>query len=119
VRVALQIVALSTLVGLGLAGNASAQVIVTNCQPVEVASLENRIHVRCATATSGGIVYFALGTKRTPDESAFALRSLSLASTALVSGRGLAIRFDASNTTGAAIGCLANDCRLIETIYLR
>ena len=101
------------------ASAADAQLVVHSCQPTEVASLENRIHVRCANATAGGITFFSLGTKRNADETAFAVRALSIASTALVSGRGLSIRFEASSTAGAQFGCLASDCRLIEMIFLR
>jgi hypothetical protein len=111
--------ALAVVAVLAWAPPAHAQFVVTACQPVEVATLENRIHVRCAAATPGGITFFAIGTKRNADETAFALRSLSLASTAMVSGRGLSIRFDAGSTAGAQIGCLASDCRLIEMIILR
>jgi hypothetical protein len=93
------------------------QLVVIDCQPVEVASLQRRIHVLCSTGRNG-IVYFALGTNRTADETAFAVRALSIANTALVSGRQLSIRFDPNDTSGTAIGCLAQDCRLIQTIYL-
>jgi hypothetical protein len=107
------------LLWLGLAGakEAQAQLVVIDCQPVEVASLQRRIHVLCSTGRNG-IVYFALGTNRTPDETAFAVRALSIANTALVSGRPLLIRFDANDTSGTVIGCLAQDCRLIQTIYI-
>lgn len=116
--IAFRSIAAGALILATSAGEARAQTVVHNCKPVEVASMDNRIHIRCAVA-SGAIVYFALGTTRNANETAFALRALSLASTALVSGRNLAIRFDPNNTTGTAVGCLASDCRLIETIFLR
>lgn len=99
------------------APQARAQLVVIDCQPVEVASLQQRIHVLCSTGRNG-IVYFAIGTQRTPDETAFAVRALSIANTALVAGRPLSIRFDPNDTSGSAIGCLVQDCRLIHTIYI-
>jgi hypothetical protein len=114
------VVVLAVLIG-GLLGAARAEaqnLVVIDCRPIEVASLEGRIHVLCSTGRNG-IVYFALGTNRSASETAFAVRAVSLASTAIVSGRSLSIRFDPADTSGTAIGCLANDCRLIHTIYLR
>lgn len=110
---------LSALVlSLAHAAPAAAQLVVIDCRPDEVASLGSRIHVHCTTGRNG-IVYFALGTRRTTEEKEFANRALSLASSALVSGRSLAIRFDPNDLSGSAIGCLNVDCRLINTIYLR
>lgn len=100
------------------AGPARAALEVIDCVPVEVASLERRMHVRCSTGRNG-IIYFSLGTNRTPGETAFATRALQMANMALVSGRPLAIRYESTDTSGTAIGCLDTDCRLIQTIYLR
>lgn len=92
--------------------------VVIDCRPDEVASLSSRIHIHCTTGRNG-IVYFALGVQRSVAEKEFAHRAMSLASGALVSGRSLSIRFDANDQSGAAIGCLVADCRLIHTVYLR
>jgi hypothetical protein len=96
---------------------ALAAMEIIDCTPVEVASLERRIHVRCSTGRNG-IVYFSLGTNRTASETAFANRALQIANMALVSGRPLVIRYESTDTSGTAIGCLDTDCRLIQTIYL-
>lgn len=109
------IVAASTLVN---PRPALAALEIIDCIPIEVASLERRVHVRCSTGRNG-ITYFALGTNRTSQETAFATRALTIANMALVSGRPLAIRYEATDTSGTAIGCLAADCRIIHTIYLR
>lgn len=100
------------------AHDALAALEIIDCTPVEVASLERRIHVRCSTGRNG-ITYFALGTNRTPSETAFASRAMQIANMALVSGRPLAIRYEPTDTSGTVIGCLAADCRIIQTIYLR
>jgi hypothetical protein len=86
----------------------------TLCVPVQVAVWANapRIHVRCASAVGGGIQYFALSTS----DSALAARVLSVMTTAQVAGRTLDITFDPSDLSGASIGCLTTDCRLIEAI---
>jgi hypothetical protein len=80
----------------------------TNCTPVQVMAFAQRIHVRCAAAV-GGIRFFALGTANAPN----AARILTILTTAQVAGRDLTILFDASDLSGASIGCQTNDCRLI------
>ncbi len=80
----------------------------TNCTPVQVMAFAQRIHVRCAAAV-GGIRFFALGTANAPNVA----RVLSILTTAQVAGRDLTILFDASDLSGASIGCQTNDCRLI------
>ena len=104
-------------VGLGATGPAAA-LEVLDCNVVEVATLQQRMHVRCATGRNG-IIYFALGTERNAAESAFATRAMQIANAALVAGRPLLVRYEFTDTTGVAIGCLASDCRLIHTIYIR
>lgn len=111
-------IALVLLFAWGRPAVAQPNLVFIDCRPDEVASLGNRVHVHCTTGRNN-IVYFALGTRRTTEEKEFANRVLSLASAALVSGRSLAIRFDANDLSGTAIGCLNTDCRLIHTIYLR
>lgn len=80
----------------------------TSCTPIQAATFSNRVHVRCAEAVSG-ISFFAATTT----DQAFAARVLSLVSTAQVAGKTLAIQYNPADTSGAAVGCLASDCRLI------
>jgi hypothetical protein len=84
-----------------------------SCVPVQVVVFTTapRMHVRCASAV-GGIVYFAQSTSN----SSLAARVLSLLTTAQVAGRTLVIRYDPADTSGAAIGCLISDCRLIQAV---
>ena len=77
--------------------------------PVQVVAYAVRIHVQCQTAI-GGISYFALGT----GDTANAARILSVLTTAQVAGRTLTILYDPADLSGAAIGCLNSDCRLIR-----
>lgn len=86
----------------------------TSCTPANVAVYTNRIHVKCAASTSGGIWYFALATTDT----AHVNRTLSLLSTALAGGRTLSIDYNPSTTAGTSIGCLSTDCRLINWIAM-
>lgn len=81
----------------------------TACVPVEVATYQGRIHVRCA-ASVGGINFFAASTQDT----AYAARLLAILTAAQVAGRTLNILFDPADQSGAAIGCGVNDCRLIR-----
>jgi hypothetical protein len=80
-----------------------------NCTPVQVAAYQQRLHVRCAAAV-GGISFFALGTQ----DAANASRVLAVLTAAQVAGRTLNILYDPADQSGAAIGCLTSDCRLIH-----
>ena len=85
------------------------------CTPVEVAVYTNspRIHVKCSSP-SENIQYFAVGTT----DAALAQRVLTVLTAALTTGKGLAIVYDPSDVSGAQIGCLGKDCRLIITVSI-
>ena len=78
------------------------------CTPTGVASFSNRIHVRCSQSFSG-IAFFAYKA----GDSAGAARYMSLASSAMISGRNLRILYNPADQSGTAIGCQAGDCRLL------
>ena len=81
------------------------------CTPVEIATYQVRLHVRCAAAV-GGITFFAVGTLDTANAS----RVLAVLTAAQIAGRTLNILFDPADQSGAAIGCATADCRLIRAI---
>ncbi|NVJ02080.1 hypothetical protein HV824_28715 [Myxococcus sp. AM009] len=81
-----------------------------SCVPTNVAVFSNRIHVKCAASVAGGIWFFALASSDT----AFMNRTLTLLTTALASGRTLAVDYNPSSTAGTSVGCLSSDCRLIN-----
>jgi hypothetical protein len=72
----------------------------------------SRIHVRCNPG-DGAINFFALSVGN-PDTS----RVLSLATTAVAARRSLVISYDPNDLSGAGIGCLTSNCRLIQAISL-
>jgi hypothetical protein len=72
----------------------------------------SRIHVLCNPG-DGQITFFALSVAN-PDVS----RVLSLAETAVAGRRPIQIMYDPNDLSGAAIGCLAVNCRLIQGIFL-
>jgi len=72
----------------------------------------SRIHVRCNPG-DGAFTFFALSVAN-PDAS----RVLSLAATAVAARRPLQILFNPNDLSGAAIGCLNADCRLIQAVEL-
>jgi hypothetical protein len=72
----------------------------------------SRIHVRCNPG-DGAIAFFALSVAN-PDAS----RVLSVAATAVAARRPLEILYDPNDLSGAAIGCLNADCRLIQGVEL-
>jgi hypothetical protein len=84
-----------------------------DCTPHQVAVHPNRIHVRC-TASIAGIEYFALPTS----DPAHSARTLGLLTAAQVSGRTLHLLYAPRDTSGAAMGCVASDCRLILATVL-
>lgn len=112
-RVMCRVAALAIMAG-GLASRpVAAAPVDVFCTPnqVVVFTEEPRLHVRC-NESFGGIVYFATSTT----DAAHAARILSLIQTALVAGRTLIVNYDPDDLSGAAIGCLTNDCRLIRRI---
>ena len=82
-----------------------------NCTPNSVVVFSNRVHIRCEEIV-GGIQYFAASTA----DAAHIARVLSIISTATVAGRVVSVRYDPADTSGTAIGCQANDCRLIQAV---
>ncbi|MEB2345104.1 MAG: hypothetical protein OZ948_10195 [Deltaproteobacteria bacterium] len=83
-----------------------------SCDPIDVATFENRIHVRCSASVGGGIFYFA----RPVTDGAETQRYLSTLLAAQVAGRTLSILTDLADTSGAAFGCGASDCRRFEAV---
>jgi len=97
-----------------VAAPAWASPIWISCTPASTATFQSRIHVKCA-ASVGGVSYFAASSS----DWAYAARILSIAESAQVGGRTLDILYDPADLSGASIGCLTADCRLIQGISLR
>ena len=85
-----------------------------SCAPVNTATYQGRVHVKCA-ASVGGVSYFAASTS----DSAYVARILSIGESALLGGRTLDILYDPADLSGASIGCATVDCRLIQGIAIR
>jgi hypothetical protein len=92
---------------------ANAAPIDVFCTPnqVVVFTEEPRLHVKCEESFAG-VIYFATSTTDTAQSA----RILSVIQTALVAGRTLIVNYDPADLSGAAIGCLTHDCRLIRRI---
>jgi hypothetical protein len=87
-----------------------------SCTAMEAAVFPgSRIHVLCNPGDGSGaaITYFALSVA-----DADSSRVLSLAATAVAARRPLNILYNPSDLSGAAIGCLNTNCRLIQGIFL-
>jgi hypothetical protein len=108
-----RLAALATVVGGLAAAPAEAAPVDVFCTPIQVVVFteEPRLHVRC-NESFAGIIFFATSTTDTAQAS----RILSVIQTALVAGRTLIVRYDPADLSGAAIGCLTHDCRLIRAI---
>ncbi|GAB4280611.1 MAG: hypothetical protein Kow0092_36210 [Deferrisomatales bacterium] len=99
------------LPGLPAGGPAPARAAEVSCTPVNVGVFPSRVHVKCSASFSG-VQFFAASTA----DAAHAARVLSVLSTALAAGRTVNVFYDPGDTSGAAIGCQANDCRLIQGV---
>ena len=95
--------------------DASAGGAWSDCVPVLTGTFANRIHVKCAASVSGGIVWFAVDNAKVD----YANRFMSMANTALVSGKTLSVYYDPADTSGSAFGCDASDCRKAIGINMR
>ena len=93
------------LIGATRASAAATSVI---CTPAAVATFSSRIHIRCAQSFSG-VVFFAYKSS----DSAGAARYMSMATSALISGRSVRVFYDPADQSGASIGCQTSDCRLL------
>lgn len=100
--------ALTVSVHLVTAPDASAAQVWASCKPTEVAVWNNRVHVKCSTATSG-IEYFAVQIQS--GNAAEVDRFVNLTSAALVNGRLLAITFESTDSSGGVWGCQPSNCR--------
>ena len=78
-----------------------------SCKSVNVTTFPERVHVRCNTAASGGIIFFAVPT--TNNENAARILSTLLAGH--IAGRTLVIGYDTTDTSGTAFGCAQENCR--------
>jgi hypothetical protein len=105
--------------GLGVLMSASTQTALAaeksfTCTPADVAAYPKvRVHVRCNPG-DGAITYFALGVSSQED----ANRVVSLAATAFATKKSLTIWYDPADLSGANIGCLTANCRLILGIAM-
>ena len=86
------------------AANAS---VWATCKPSAVASFDTRFHIRCAVSV-GAIAYFAIPAGANSD---FYRASLAVANSALVTGKTIKVLYEPGDTSGAAFGCGASDCR--------
>lgn len=88
------------------------------CTPTTVCVYGNRIHVTCtgAPTANGSTIYFwAVSTSNAETANRF----LSMASTALVAKRTMAMSYTTTDTSGASFGCAASDCRNVWAFELR
>lgn len=91
------------------------------CDPVDVAQIDSRVHIKCATAYGIGqnyIWWYALPTTGDGDESNTASRFMSLGIAALTAGKTLEFWFDELDTSGADYGCGAANCRKPSAFFL-
>jgi hypothetical protein len=100
-------IAIGASVLAGSAAPASAAQTTHTCKPVDVTTFPERIHVRCNTAASGGIVFFAIPTAN----SEHAARILSTLLGAHLAGRTIVVGYDSADVSGTAFGCAPHDCR--------
>jgi hypothetical protein len=91
------------------------QTAIADCEPTLVGTMASRVHVRCGTAVSGSILFFAVRTS----DSAFAERFLEVATSALIGKRILVLQYDPNDTSGTSWGCPIVECRPALGISVR
>jgi hypothetical protein len=84
-----------------------------NCHSIEIATFPERIHVRCDSAATGGIIFFAVPTANNEH----AARILSTLLAGHVAGRTMIVGYDPQDESGKSFGCAVNDCRRL--LYIR
>jgi len=112
------------LLGLGTALGAPAVAEQYFCTPLEVAVLQNRAHVLCASPVglrcgypqdppgSGQYIrYFAVPLGSTAAEKAWSNRFIQMGKLAQTSGLTLIFQYTSGDLSGEAFGCARGDCR--------
>ena len=110
-RIAHLVLISGTLLAFG-ASTSPSHAATANCAPADVTVFNDRIHVRCIDKTTDGanaIYFFAVPTT----DATRANRFMTMAMSALVSGRRVVINFT-SGASGASYGCQVADCRPVD-----
>jgi hypothetical protein len=106
-------------VAMTVAGAGVARAVDYTCIPLEVATLDNRVHVECAepapktrgsypTDTGHSIRYFALSLSANQD---WLNRFVQMSTIAINSGSPIQFSFDSGDYSGETFGCARTDCR--------
>lgn len=82
------------------------------CDPANVTTFTNRIHIKCSTSVAGGVRYFAREITNDADSARF----LSMIIAAQVAGRTVQVWTDLADTSGSSFGCQVSDCRLLKAV---
>lgn len=98
--------------GAPLAGEAGPHV----CTIDNIAVFRSRIHVRCTTPVASTSIYYFAASGATAD-AVTTNRFLTLLNTAYALGKPVGIHYYA-DTSSNPPGCLTNDCRGIEWMYI-
>lgn len=85
------------------------------CDPENVAVFTNRVHVECTAPIQGTNISFLAQSTAERDH---ANRLLTTFLTAQALGTQLFVRFDLDDMSGAAFGCLVNDCRVPDWVQV-
>jgi hypothetical protein len=93
--------------------SAPANAAEITCTPINAGVYSNRVHVKCQESFSG-ITYFAVPASNTNTAS----RVLDVITSAITSGKKVAVQYTPSNLSGSTFGCLNSDCRVIDAIFL-
>lgn len=90
-----------------------AQAAIFNCNPVNVTSWGERVHVQCSPA-AGTILYFAVNTTNPGATQRFT----EIALAAVVHNKTLAIQYDPADKSGPTFGCAVANCRPARAIVI-
>lgn len=82
-----------------------------SCKVINIASFSNRVHLKCQTATSDGVQYFAVSSTAIDATAVFAV-----ASAAFQKGEKVKVSYDNDNRNGETYSCNYTTCREISSV---
>ena len=78
-----------------------------NCTVIEVATLANRVHIRCAPTETPFWSFFSVPTSNSAESG----RLVTLGTAAMTTGRPVRVTYDLTDFSAEAFGCVSSNCR--------
>lgn len=92
-----------------------------NCKPVNVAQIDQRIHIQCDNPildNGKSILWFEVPTNGNNGEPETASRFMSMGMAAIAADKTMRFWFASNDASGSVFGCGENDCRKVTGFFL-